>query len=63
MPLVTIKILEGRTRAQKRKMVKDVTNAIVNSIGCPVDAVHLNIVEMKPENVGDGGRLFCDTHK
>jgi 4-oxalocrotonate tautomerase len=63
MPLVTIKIIEGRTKAQKRKMVKDVTNAIVNSIGCPADAVHLDIVEMKQENVGNGGKLFCDTHK
>jgi 4-oxalocrotonate tautomerase len=63
MPLVTIKIIEGRTKAQKRKMVKDVTDAIVKSIGCPTDAVHLDIIEMKQENVGDGGRLFCDIHK
>jgi 4-oxalocrotonate tautomerase len=63
MPLVTIKIIEGRTTTQKRKMVKDVTDAIVESIGCPADAVHIDIVEMKQENLSQGGKLFSDSHK
>jgi 4-oxalocrotonate tautomerase len=63
MPLVTIKIIEGRNIEQKRGMVKDVTEAIVKNIGCPSDAVHIDIVEMKQENVGQGGKLFGDTHK
>jgi 4-oxalocrotonate tautomerase len=63
MPFVTIKIIEGRNIEQKRGMVKDVTRAIVKNIGCPADAVHIDIVEMKQENLGDGGKLFCDTHK
>ncbi|MCX7911691.1 MAG: 2-hydroxymuconate tautomerase family protein [Dehalococcoidales bacterium] len=60
MPLVTIKIIEGRTIEQKRGMVKDVTEAIVKNIGCPPDAVHIDIVEMKQENLAQGGKLFCD---
>lgn len=63
MPFVTIKIIEGRTTAQKRSMAKDVTDAVVKNIGCPADAVHLDIVEMKQENLSQGGKLFCDTHK
>jgi 4-oxalocrotonate tautomerase len=63
MPLVTIKIIEGRNTEQKRGMVKDVTDAIVKNIGCPADAVQIEIVEMKQENIGQGGKLFCDTHK
>jgi 4-oxalocrotonate tautomerase len=63
MPLVTIKIIEGRTTAQKRKMAKDVTDAIVKNIGCLADAVHIDIVEMKKENLSQGGKLFCDTRK
>lgn len=61
MPLVTIKILEGRTVAQKREMAKDVTAAIAKNIGCPPDAVMIDIVDLKKENVAQGGQLFADT--
>lgn len=60
MPLVSIKILEGRTIEQKRGMVKDVTEAIVKNIGCPPDAVHIDIIDLKEENIGQGGKLFAD---
>jgi 4-oxalocrotonate tautomerase len=58
MPLVTIKIIEGRTKEQKRGMIKDVTEAIVKNIGCPPAAVQIDISEIKPENLGQGGKLF-----
>jgi 4-oxalocrotonate tautomerase len=60
MPLVTIKIIEGRTIEQKRGLVKDVTEAIVKNIGCPATAVHIDIVDLQEENVGQGGKLFSD---
>jgi 4-oxalocrotonate tautomerase len=60
MPLVTIKIFEGRTIEQKRGMIKDVTEAIAKNIGCPPSAVHIDIVDLKRENVGQGGKLAAD---
>ncbi len=60
MPIVSIKIIEGRTTEQKRGMAKDVTEAIVKNIGCPASAVHIDIVEMKAENYAQGGKLFSD---
>jgi 4-oxalocrotonate tautomerase len=60
MPLVTIKIIEGRTTEQKRGMARDVTEAIVKNVGCPRDAVHINIIDLKKENIADGGKLYCD---
>jgi 4-oxalocrotonate tautomerase len=60
MPLVTIKMIKGRTTEQKRGMVKDVTEAIVKNIGCPATAVHIDIVDLQEENVGQGGKLFSD---
>ncbi len=60
MPLVTIKILEGRTTEQKRSMAKDVTEAIVKNIGCPDSAVQIELVDLKPENIAQGGKLFSD---
>ena len=60
MPLVTIKIIEGRTVEQKRGMAKDVTEAIVKNVGCPASAVQIDIVDLKPENIAQGGKLFID---
>ena len=61
MPLVTIKILEGRTVEQKRGLVKDVTEAIAKNIGCPPEAVTIDIVDYSKENLAAGGELFVDT--
>lgn len=61
MPLVTIKILEGRTLEQKRAMVRDITDAIAKNIGCPPQAVTIDIVDLKKENISEGGELFYDT--
>jgi 4-oxalocrotonate tautomerase len=61
MPLVTIKIIEGRTVEQKRGMARDVTEAIVKNIGCPASAVQIDIVDLKKENIAQGGELFYDT--
>jgi 4-oxalocrotonate tautomerase len=60
MPLVTIKIIEGRTVEQKRGMAKDVTEAIAKNIGCPASAVQIDIVDLKQENIAQGGKLFID---
>ena len=62
MPLVTIKIIEGRTVEQKRGMAKDVTEAIVKNIGCPASAVHIDIMEMKQENYRPGRQTIFDGH-
>lgn len=60
MPLVTIKLIEGRNVEQKRGMVKDVTEAIVKNIGCPPTVVQIDIVEYNQENLAQGGQLFID---
>jgi 4-oxalocrotonate tautomerase len=62
MPLVTIKIIEGRTKEQKKGMAKDVTDAIAKNIGCPTSAVQIDIVEMKVDNFAMGGTLWSDSH-
>ena len=62
MPLVTIKVIEGRDTEQKRGLVKDVTEAICKNIGCPPAAVTIDIVDLKPENISQGGKLFVDGH-
>ena len=60
MPLVQIEILEGRNVDQKRKMVKDVTTAICESLNCKPERVKIIIREMTKEHLADGGVLEID---
>ena len=60
MPLVTIKLIEGRNVEIKRGLVKDVTDAICKNVGCPPDAVSIDLIEYNNENLAKGGKLFVD---
>jgi 4-oxalocrotonate tautomerase len=60
MPLVTIKLIAGRTKEQKRGLVKDVTEALVKNVGCQAGAVHIDLIEYPTENIADAGTLMCD---
>ncbi|MBN2142488.1 4-oxalocrotonate tautomerase family protein [Candidatus Woesearchaeota archaeon] len=56
MPIVNIKIWEGRTDdAAKENLIKDVTDAVVKNIKCPAQAVDVCIDEVPMKNWGRGG--------
>lgn len=60
MPIVHIHILEGRTLEQKRKLVKSMTEAVVNSLGVDPDAVTILIHEIRREDLAKAGVLYTD---
>ncbi|SUO95583.1 2-hydroxymuconate tautomerase [Suttonella ornithocola] len=60
MPIVNIKIIEGRNLEQKREMGKAVTKAIADTLGIPEAAVWISIEDLKPENLCQGGELRID---
>lgn len=60
MPLITVKTLSGKTVEQKRVLAKDITEAVVKNIGCPLEAVSIDIVEYSLENFARGGELIVD---
>ncbi|HZK83760.1 MAG TPA: 4-oxalocrotonate tautomerase [Desulfosporosinus sp.] len=60
MPIVQVELLEGRTVDQKRLLVEKVTQAIVESIGAPVEKVTIIIRDMPKENFAKAGKLACD---
>ena len=41
MPVAQINILEGRTDEQKEMLIHEVTDAIVRSLGAPVESVRV----------------------
>lgn len=57
MPFVHIEMLEGRTREQKESLVKEVTEVVSKHTGAPIDAIHIIIHDLKPENLGQKGQL------
>ncbi|MGL5295345.1 MAG: 2-hydroxymuconate tautomerase [Culicoidibacterales bacterium] len=55
MPIVTIKLLAGRSDEQKRELVDSVTTAVSASANAPKERIHVIIEEMQPENYGVAG--------
>lgn len=62
MPFVQIELIQGRTAEKKEELIKNVTNAIANTLEIPKDRVHISLHEMPKENVGHGGVPLTKTH-
>jgi len=57
MPLIEVRILEGRTREQKEALLTAVTNAVHESIGAPMPAIRVWLHELKAEEYMVAGQL------
>ena len=55
MPLVRIDLWKGRNSETKKKLIKNVTGAVVDSVGCPVNAVEVIINDVDKDNWGIAG--------
>jgi len=55
MPLVKIDMWPGRTPEQKEKVIKKVTEAMCEAVGCPKEAVWVVINDVPKENWGNSG--------
>ncbi len=60
MPIIQVHLFEGRTVDQKRKCAKEVTDAIVRTLSCPVDHVRIVFEDMKKTDFSVGGVLVAD---
>ena len=60
MPEVYIYAIEGRTLDQKRKLVKEVTEAVARNLDVAEDAVLIQLLESSREAKAKGGVLFSD---
>ena len=55
MPFAQIYMLEGRSAEQKKAVIEKVTQALVDAVGAPKEAVRVWIHEMPKENWGIAG--------
>ena len=60
MPIVTVRALEGKTVEQKRKLAKDITDAVVKHFNVEPDRVLVNFFDMPKENIARAGKLNID---
>lgn len=60
MPTYHVEMLEGRTLAQKKKLVEEITRVSVEVLGGSPDSVDILITDVKPENWATGGKLWSE---
>ncbi len=63
MPIVTIKMYEGRSPEQKRALVKEVTDAVVRTTGATLEGTFVVIEDVKREHWSAAGVLASEAKK
>ncbi|EHN59716.1 2-hydroxymuconate tautomerase [Oenococcus kitaharae] len=57
MPYIQIDMLEGRSAEQIKKVVKDITEVMVNDANASADAVNIVVRESRKDHIAVGGVL------
>ena len=60
MPTYRVEMIEGRTVAQKKKLVEALTRVSVEILGGTPDMVDILITDVKRENWATGGKLWSE---
>jgi 4-oxalocrotonate tautomerase len=60
MPEIYVHAVEGRTIEQKRRLVREITDAVVRNLAVPEEAVVVTIIEAPRHNKAKGGVLFSE---
>ncbi|HWL22854.1 MAG TPA: 2-hydroxymuconate tautomerase [Ureibacillus sp.] len=60
MPIVTVKLLEGRTDEQIKALVEKVTEAVVETVNAKPEAVTVVVEEMAKNRYATGGVRASD---
>lgn len=63
MPYINVQITKGASREQKSKIVKDMTDSLVNVLGKRPEHIHIVIQEINEEDWGFEGMLTDDWKK
>lgn len=63
MPYINVQITKGATREQKSKIVKDITDSLVSTLGKKPEHIHIVIQEILEEDWGFEGMLTDEWKK
>lgn len=62
MPIIRVEMFKGRSRDQKRALVKEVTEGFVRACGGNAASIHVVINEVEKEDWGLGPELAIDKY-
>jgi 4-oxalocrotonate tautomerase len=62
MPLVEITMWPGRTVETKRRIIREVTDALSRACGAPPEAVEVILRDVAKTDWGHGGVPYSETH-
>ena len=60
MPIIRVEMFAGRTEKQKRALVRELTDAFVNTAGGTPESVNVVITDVDKSDWGSGGELCSD---
>jgi 4-oxalocrotonate tautomerase len=60
VPFISVEILEGRTREQRRDFAEAVTEAAIKSLGAQRERVRIRFIDLHPDDLARGGVLVSD---
>jgi 4-oxalocrotonate tautomerase len=63
MPFISIKMLEGRTKEQKEKLIKAVSKSVAESLDLDISHVWVAIEDFPKDEWGMGGVLASEKNK
>jgi 4-oxalocrotonate tautomerase family enzyme len=60
VPLISIRLVSGRSEEELRKLVLGVSAATSEALDVPLERVGVHLFELEPGQVGRGGKLLSD---
>ena len=60
MPAIRIDMFEGRSPEIKKELVKNITQAVVDTLKCSPEAVDIILNEVSRAHWATGGKLWSD---
>lgn len=63
MPIIQINMMEGRSDQQKKRLVEQVTDAVVSAIDAPRENVRILIHELGPYDFAVAGVPAAERHE
>jgi 4-oxalocrotonate tautomerase len=60
VPIIRVEMFKGRTREQKRALVKELTDTFLRCCGGKREQVHIVITDLDPVDWGSAGELAVD---
>lgn len=63
MPIINVALLQGRSTEAKAALIRRLTDATVETLGVPRDAVRVLLNEVPPEHWGAAGVTKAESSK